>query len=331
MVIDYAHLEEPIVVMKSALLVVAPIGVILTALGSMLVARNALRPLGNLSSEISRLSARDLDRRLEMPGAEKELEPLVSAYNDILQRLETSFHQANRFSGEASKELKNPLALMQARLELALGRSETEGETYETPAVLYSQLLEDIHRQQGVLATLLLLTRADAGKLALTRQRFSLSEYAELWMEDLGILAEGAGVSVEWEVEEDLDVEADPVLLQQVFHHLFANAIHHREDNGSPIRCRLLREGGKASFLICNEGLEFSQEEQSQLFDRYYQVAESAAGKGLGLSLAREIAWAHEGSLEYLGCQEGRHEFRLQLPLTGTSRETTQSQSETSA
>ena len=95
----------------------------------MWLAARALRPVEALTAAAERVTARGLDQRLFLSGNDREFQRLAAVFNAMLDRLEKSFHQATRFSADASHELKTPLALLQAELEQALKASKANDRT----------------------------------------------------------------------------------------------------------------------------------------------------------------------------------------------------------
>ncbi|MEM8954288.1 MAG: ATP-binding protein [Verrucomicrobiota bacterium] len=287
---------KDVALIRRAFLIALPGAVLLIALGAVFVARRALRPIEVLSERMEVISAEGLDQRLEMGNADVEFRKIIKAYNAMMARLEKSFNQANRFSADASHELKTPLAVMQGTLERALGKSEDGSEAQR----VYSELLDELAHQRRVLSSLLLLSRADAGKVALSKERIDLSERLETWLEDGAMLAEERKIRVESELEEGIDVEADSVMLQQVVHNLLSNAVKYNEEGGRII-CRLSGSGEVAELSVANTGQAIKEEDRERVFERFYRSGDGAAdGAGLGLSLAREIVRAHGGEL-YVG------------------------------
>ncbi|MEM7146394.1 MAG: ATP-binding protein [Verrucomicrobiota bacterium] len=295
---------------RRAFLIALPGAVLLIALGAVFVARRALRPIEVLSDRMETVSAEGLDQRLEMGNADVEFRRIIEAHNAMMGRLEKSFHQANRFSADASHELKTPLAVMQGTLERALGTCEDGSDAQR----VYSELLDELAHQRRVLSNLLLLSRADAGEMALSKEVIDLSGRLETWLEDGAMLAEERRIQLESEIEKGIEVEADPVMFQQVVHNLLSNAVKYNEDGGH-IRCRLSASGEVAELRILNTGEPIREEDCERVFERFYRSGGGRAeGAGLGLSLAREIVRAHGGAIGIGDGEDGMTEFFVRLP-----------------
>jgi signal transduction histidine kinase len=168
---DLSEISAEMQSLRQAFLVALPGALFLVALGAWLIARRAIRPVETLRRDMKQVSAAALDSRLEVTGAAEEFVGIVEQYNAMLERLERSFRQANRFSADASHELKTPLAIMRGTLEQGLKRCDDNPEALE----VFSQLLEQSDRQGAILENLLLLSRADAGKLEISAERIDLT------------------------------------------------------------------------------------------------------------------------------------------------------------
>ncbi len=297
----------------NAFLLALPGALAVIAFGAWWLGRKALRPIEVLGAGMEHLSARDLGQRLEAGDADVEFARIIETYNAMLERLERSFHQANRFSADASHELKTPLAIMRGTLEQGLAKCDDDARAQE----VFSQLLEQTGRQGAILESLLLLSRADAGKLAISPERIDLSASLETWLEDAGLLAESREIEIRSEIAPGIEIEGDPVLLQRVAHNLFANAVRYNRDGGE-IECRLWRDGDRIRWTVANTGEPIAADDRERIFDRFEKGGSPAdesreVGAGLGLSLVREIVAAHGGRVRVVDSREGWNVFEVGL------------------
>jgi two-component system, OmpR family, heavy metal sensor histidine kinase CusS len=306
---DLSEFSGEVDALRRAFLLALPGALLLVGSGAWWIARRALRSVEALGEDMQQVSARSLGTRLEPGRADQEFTVIVAQYNAMLERLERSFHQATRFSADASHELKTPIAVMQGTLERALLES---GDDSGAQAI-YSDLLELIDHQKAILEGLLLLSRADSGQLRLSTEAVDLSLKLNLWLEDAGYLAEDREITIRSEIAPDLWVRGDSCLLQQVAHNLFSNAARHNVDGGE-IFCRLYLQGDSLILEISNTGPEISESEREKVFARFQRgSAAQGNGSGLGLSLVREIVTAHGGTIN-LQSEEERTVFRVSLP-----------------
>ena len=174
--------------------------------------------------------------------------------------------------------------------------------------------MEQIGRQRSILESVLLLSRADAGKLEISREQVNLSELLETWVEDASFLAEPREISVRSEIQPDLWIEGDAVMLQQVAHNLFSNAVRYNRDGGEII-CRLTSNGQQVEWKVTNTGGQIQPEDRKQIFERFYHGNGNGGemGVGLGLSLVREIVQAHGGTVKLLESNDEATSFLVEL------------------
>jgi signal transduction histidine kinase len=198
-------------------------------------------------------------------------------------------------------------------LEQGLSRCRENPEAQE----VFSQLLEQTDRQGAILESLLLLSRADAGKLEISAEKINLSELLETWLEDASLLAESRNITIRSEITPDVEIKGDAVLLQQVAHNLFSNAVRYNEDGGT-IECRLVRTKSEVEWRIANTGILIPQEDRERVFERFQRastgVSNSVMGVGLGLSLVKEILVAHGGTVSADVTNDQWMEFTVTMP-----------------
>ena len=302
--------------LRSAFAIAVPAAVILIAFGAWLVSGQAIRPIRDIADTAEKVTAFGLSQRIAEPGTGDELHRLTVVLNRMLDRLEDGFKQATRFSADASHELKTPLTIMQGELEAALREAPPSSPQQR----VYGSQLEEVPRLKRIVSSLLLLSRADAGQLNLTRERIDVSSNFAAICEDAEILADAANITLTSEVEPGLAIMGDRALLQQVFQNLISNAVKYNKPTGSII-CRLSRDdaGGNAVFDFENTGDRIPDEDQEKVFRRFHR-ADAARGRdidgfGLGLNLALEIARAHDGTLVLIKSDAESTHFRLTIPL----------------
>ncbi len=284
----------------------------LVAGGAWFVARRALRPVTALTQTAERVTARGLDQRIPTLTSDAEFKRLITVFNEMLDRLERSFSQATRFSADASHELKTPLARLQMELEAALQNAPAGSAQQE----VFSSLLDEVTRLKAIVQKLLLLSLADAGRLQLQKQPVNLTRLLEGVIEDCRL--QTPHLTVEQSLAPNVEVPADPELLEQALQNLATNAAKYNHAAGK-IRFELLTASGRAIVRVGNTGPCIPAADRKRIFERFYRGDKSrcgrVAGTGLGLSLAREIARAHGGELTLESSGDEFTRFELHLPL----------------
>lgn len=302
--------------LRSAFFAALPFALLLVGGGAWFLAGRALRPVHVLTQAAERVTARGLDQRITTPGNVREFERLVTVFNEMLDRLEKGFHQANRFSADASHELKTPLALLQAELEQALASTPSGSPQQQ----LYTSLLDEVQRLKTITQKLLLLALADSGRLELHREPTDLTQLLANVIEDATAFA--PHLAIEHAIPIRVSVLADAVLLEQALQNLTNNAIKYNRAEGL-IRLTLRLEADSAVVAVGNTGPGISIENRPHVFERFFRgdrsrARHAAAGVGLGLSLSREIIRAHGGDLALCPPRADGDwtEFVVRLPCT---------------
>jgi len=309
--VDLSMLDGEMRQTAMAFLLVLPVALLLVAAGGWWIAQRALRPVSALTRTAEQITAKGLDQRIVVDAADAEFLRLITVFNQMLDRLQSGFQQAVRFSADAAHELKTPLTILQGELEHALQNAAAGSKEQ----CVLNALLEEVQRLRSIVRKLLLLSLADSGQLKLSLERLNLSEMLEETCDDTGILA--PHLTVKKDLAPDLWVMSDRDLIRQVIQNLATNAVKHNQDRGM-IEFRLHSDGAMVRFVIANSGEPIAPADRDKIFDRFFRGDRSRSrrveGVGLGLSLSREIVRAHKGDLVLEDGQDGRIVFAMTLP-----------------
>lgn len=295
--LHFAKANPGLAELRRGFLLGAPLGMLLVGFGGWLVAERAMRPIRLITDSARRISAEALDARMPVdPHSDPEIEKLTGVLNAMMGRLEAAFAHANRFSADVSHELKTPIAVMQAEIETALRECEAGGREEAALLVLRGEL----GRLKSIIASLLLLSRADVGHLIQRREAISLSEELAAIAEDAEILCEQAGVTFSSLIVPDLRVTGDAVLLRQALLNLLNNGVKFNTEEGF-VRMAADRAGDQVRIAVENSGPGIATADREKIFERFFRGDRSRSrevdGFGLGLSLAKVIIEGHGGTL----------------------------------
>ncbi len=292
---------------------VLPFGLLLASVGGWVLARRALKPVGEMTQAARRISGESLAGRLQETGSGDELDWLAKTLNDMLARLDDSFRQTRQFSADAAHELQTPLTILKGEIEVAL-RSPRTPEEYR--GVLHSSL-EEIDRISSLVEGLLLLARADRGVLRLDLKPVNLPELLEEVGEQMRRLAESQAVSLDYGLTEPAVIQGDRQHFKRLLVNLIDNAIKYTPAGGR-VTLSLRCDGTRAQVGVSDTGIGFTIDEQEQIFNRFYRAAEARSqqggGAGLGLSIAQSIAAAHGGRIEVESAPGQGSTFTVSLP-----------------
>ncbi|WP_165950332.1 ATP-binding protein [Actinomadura sp. GC306] len=266
--------------------------------------RRALLPVRVMSSELAGITGRAPDRRVSVPHPDDDVSHLAEAVNVTLERLEDVLARQRDFVADVSHELRSPLTGLRAQLELALEHPESE----DWPAVARAALA-DADRLQGIVGDLLILAKLGAGVRA-GQQRVDLAALVRA-----EVARRGRRVPVEVDAERDTMVRATPHHLVRVLTNLLDNAERHA---ASRIRVTVDADGPDAVLEVLDDGAGIPPEDRERVFWRFHRLAESrrldSGGTGLGLTISRDIARAHGGSLVAADSDRGAR-LVLRIPL----------------
>lgn len=293
-----------------------PATLALIAWGGNWLSGKALKPVDDIAATVEQITAERLDQRLPVSSAKDEVGHLTTVLNRMIDRLQQSFEQARRFSADASHELKTPLTILRGEIEIALRSGDLPPAVEKTML----NLLEETERLVHIVEGLLLLSRADSGKLDVGKDAIPLTGLIAELAEDIEILAGPKGIAVETKLTPGIFVAGSAQFLRQLVLNLFDNAIKYNVVDGK-IRVELSTAGDQAVFSIANTGIEISPEHRERIFVRFFRAESSRrrdrsrGGQGLGLSICQEIARAHGGTLAIEPSEPGWTAFRFSLPL----------------
>ena len=308
--INLRRLNAEIAQVRHALFGILPIALLLMAVGAWWISQRALRPIEAVTGTIKRVRENGLDQRISAQDEDREFSELIALFNDMMNWLETSFHQATRFSADASHELKTPLTVLQAQLERAVHEAEPGSEEQRR----YVAFGKELQRLKSITQKLLLLSRIDAGELKLNTRPLNISQLLEGIVEDTEVLA--PALTVDSELLADLWVMADADLMKQVVQNLASNAIKYNRQGGF-VHFGLQATAQRVQLVIENSGPGIPAEDRDKVFTRFYRgdkARNRVGGAGLGLSLAREIVRAHQGELLLKESSQAGTVFVLTLP-----------------
>lgn len=258
----------------------------------------ALRPVTDIRTELAAVTSSELDRRVPDPGGGDEIALLAATVNATLDRLEQADARQRQFVADASHELRNPIASVRSRLEVALADPDAES---------VRAALDDTERLQRIAADLLLLARLDAhpkpfpGLSTPYRQGRPPSrepvDLALLAAEDVARRG-SARVPVRLVAGNPVPLHGDPAQLERLLANLVDNAVRHAR---TEVGVRAAVEGNDAVLEVTDDGPGVPEADRSRIFERFVRLdtvrARESGGTGLGLAIAREIARAHGGEL----------------------------------
>jgi signal transduction histidine kinase len=274
------------------------------------LAGRVLRPLDDVVDEARVLSATSLSRRLPNDGPDDEFRRLKTAFNGMLDRLESAFESRQRFAADASHELRTPLAAMRAKAENALDGGRVSSDT----RALALEVREQVIRSDSLVESLLTLARAD--DVQHTRDAVDLADVVASAASRLADDAARAGVALDLDLK-DAPIMGDALLLERMAANALDNAIRYNLPSGGKVRCSTATDGDAAVLAISNDGPRVEAKQIPRLFERFArgETRTETGGHGLGLPIIQRVAEAHGGSVQASTRRGGGLSLEVRLPL----------------
>ncbi len=306
-------------------------GTLLALVAGLAIARRAMRPIAELTG-VAKEVTRTRDpgvRELPKPDADDEVADLARTLEEMLMALDASRSETEaalarqrEFVADASHELRTPLTSVLSNLELL--QSSLEGEDAEIAA----SALRSSRRMRRLVADLLLLARADAGRMA-ARQPVDLRNVVGDAVGEALPLSDGQTLNVSLPEEGGPApvVHGAPDDLHRLVLNLVENAFRHTPD-GTSVDVSLRTEGDSAVLRVADDGPGIPEEMRARIFDRFVRGAGDTYGgarrgsSGLGLAIVKAVAESHEGTVELTadGDRPGTC-FAVRLPLDAPAAE----------
>ena len=282
------------------------------------VSGRALKPLKRFTAKAERVQLQSLTEITLSEDEAVEFSRLSRAVNQMLLRLKQAFDAQQQFVGNAAHELRTPLALMQARLDLYMSTDHGDScpETEETIAMLREQT----ERLSRMVQTLLDMSEL---KAVPRNDRIQLAPMIEEVLADLSPLAEKSGVTLS-QSGEDLWITGSDVLVYRAIFNLVENGVKYNRPGGS-VSAAVSRRGEEAMIEIKDTGCGIPEDFRESVFQPFFRVDKSRSrekgGVGLGLSLVWEIVHLHSGDVRVRESGETGTVIEMTLPISAEERE----------
>jgi heavy metal sensor kinase len=312
----FQPVEESVQRVLTLLLFTVPVALAGAAAGGWWLARKALRPVDRMTSKAEQIGIDRLGGRIAVPRGSDELAHLAVTLNAMLDRLQHGVEEKQRLVADASHDLRSPLAVMRAELDVSL-----RGELTPAARGVLVSVHEEVDRMSRTVDNLLTLAQADEGHLKLLTTPLLLRDRVRATIRALAPAATAKGLALE--EREALEagrpdlVDADAQRVDQLLVNLIENAIKYTPSGGA-VTVLTWRRDAEVGVTVSDTGPGIPPEDLDHVFDRFFRVDEArrrtSGGSGLGLAICREIVEAHGGRI-WVESEAGRGSaFSLALP-----------------
>jgi signal transduction histidine kinase len=278
---------------------------------SALLAGRMLQPLRVLNKTLRHIiQTRRLDDRIRYAPASGEIGDLITAFNEMLDRIEHLVSTMRGTLDNVAHDLRTPLTRLRGIAELALNEND--------PAAAHEALaecVEEAERVTTLLNTFMDISEAENGAMTLHLQPVNVAELVQGIVELYSIVAEEKDQQIIADLPSDLTLYADPNRIHQAVANLVDNAIKYTPAGGR-LAISARSEGAEIAIAVQDSGIGIAPDESGRIWDRLYRADKSRSerGLGLGLSFVKAIVQAHKGRVELQSTPGEGSKFTLHLP-----------------
>jgi heavy metal sensor kinase len=295
-----------------ALIVVIPIALVIAAAGAWWVAGRALTPAAAMAEQARQITEQSTTKRLTIQRND-ELGQVATAFNELLDRLDTALDVRRQFLADASHELRTPVSIARTASEVALSRDARSEIEYRDALAIVAEQMKRLGR---MVADMLALARTDVADWPLSLEDFYFDELLSDVARDARMFADAAGVTIETTCPSDVQMRGDEALLRQMLLNLVENGVRHTPRGGIVVLSTSLGSN-QLIVRIRDTGTGIPDADRERIFDRFVRIDPSGhdSGLGLGLAIARRIARAHGGDLVLETTGSSGTTFLITLPI----------------
>ncbi|WP_457970869.1 sensor histidine kinase [Acinetobacter calcoaceticus] len=273
-----------------------------------------LAALNLLSKRIAQKTASNLEP-IQDPDVITEIQPVIDALNQLLARLQRALVAEQRFTADASHELRSPLSAIQMRLQVLQRKYQHVPELHQD----FERIQEDVSRSTKILENLLLLARLEpneAEQPQLPKTIIDLNYLLARVIETVTLDAQAKQMLIETNtLSTETKTYANEELLFIAFRNLFDNAIRYSPTLGS-IHVEISQDEQQIKVAIEDTGNGVDDEVLQRLGQRFFRVlGTQQQGSGLGISITRKIIELHNGELRFMHAEQGGLRVEVNLPL----------------
>ena len=284
------------------------------------VSGRALKPLKEFSETVEKVQAQNLADYTIEENRIAELDRLRTSYNKMLLRLSESFETQRQFTGNAAHELRTPLALIQAQLDLYHTTEHPDSTTVAGETI--QMVTEQNERLSKLVRTLLDMSELQT---VARNDRIEIHSLIEEVLTDLEPLAQekkveliqksqGAGEKE----DEELFLTGSDILIYRMLYNLVENAIKYNRENGS-VTVSAIKEKNKVILKVSDTGNGIDEAFREQIFEPFFRVDKSRSrelgGVGLGLAMVREVVRVHDGTIEVYTNKHSGTTFEVKMGI----------------
>lgn len=277
-----------------------------------LIARHAMSGVNRVTETAIAIENGDFTRKVPIGREGEEIKHLVIAFNSMIEKIQSLIFELKEVSDNIAHDLRTPLTRIRGLLDVTIN-SNPCSEDYQEMA---EGIAEECDRLVQIINTMLEITQTDSGVLAMPKHNVDIIGIVKKAYDLFLPLAEDKSIDFQFSVPaQQIILNCDELRLQRVISNILDNAIKYNQSNGK-IFLSVHQEANNIIIIVKDTGCGISEGDQRHIFERFYRCdsSRSKPGNGLGLSLAKSIIKAHNGSITVESSLNSGSEFRIILP-----------------
>ncbi len=295
-VCSIAPLHESIDRIRGLAFVIAPITILLVGIGSVRIARRALKPLERMAQDIDRIDVGSQMMKLQVPRTNDEIEKVAESFNALMDRVSKLIDAQRNFVMDASHELKTPLTVIQAEIEMLQMKPNLTSEEKEN----LRHLVDEVEYASKLAVDLTYLSRLESS--VITFAPIDLHPVITEVVAHHNPVARRKRVALNVDVQPECFVGGDVDLMKRALSNVIENAIKYSKRGDKVlVTGRAWPDRTRFEITVEDSGPGISEDELPRVFDRFYRTKSARGGgekgSGLGLSIARRIVEQHNGDI----------------------------------
>lgn len=295
--VDQTGYQELIIGLIWILLLSVPIAGLLAAFAGHWMSGRALSPIDQITKTTNSIDARSLSRRLPLLGTDDELDQLSITINHMLDRIATSYERIEQFTGDASHELRTPVALIRSNAELLLMHEDNHPKIRQG----LTDIIAESAYMTGLIGDLLTLARGAEENSSSPMELIELGDPIRAILDRARSLASTRAITIEYVPEPQIvPLHGDQTLIERILMILIDNAIRYTPLYGRIWLETWFDETG-CGFIVRDTGIGIAPGDQKKIFERFFRVDTARThrdgGYGLGLSIAKSLVDFHHGAI----------------------------------
>lgn len=305
--------EDYVFLLGTVLVFFNLIGLIFLIFFGSKTSRKLLSPVKAMTRTVEDISINAMDKRLDISGSKDELKDLAKTFNDMLDRIQKSVEQQNRFVSDASHELRTPIAVIRGYADLLNRWGKDDRKVLEESV---SAIKNEAENMNALVEKLLFLARGDKNTQKVEKQSFLLNEIIDEILRETKII--DTNHQIVNDRNDEIMIFADKKLIKEAIRIFVDNSIKFTPAGGT-IKLNSCRNDQKVVISIEDTGTGISKEDLPHIFERFYMADKSRtkkiSGTGLGLAIAKWIIDNHEGKINIWSQINAGTVVKIELPL----------------